>query len=301
MNPLISLFLSHLEGNNTSLSLDNLFNGSEHLSSKMPHNVCNSVGDSTHGTRSVCNTNTVNFANKLDKGKNILTVESDMIKSDSMVQNEVTSTREISAPFNSKCCQNSILGNGKDFSFYLDNQSNMLQKHSVGNTKQQEKTTFLSNKECDDPVECGVLVPIPCGSLGTDLLKSDHLMSSTTLCSLETSKNIFATTKHSMDSKSKSSAFRRVVEFSTQESPNAAKTNSQHHQLCCLSSSKLESCKDELAVQTDLREGSYCKTHLDGSKVLVRHSCPSCRSAVGMDIFSGHPYHTGLSFVYFLT
>ncbi|XP_042464298.1 uncharacterized protein LOC122047223 isoform X1 [Zingiber officinale] len=286
MNPLISLFLSHLEGNNTSLSLDNLFNGSEHLSSKTPHNVCNSVGDSTHGTRSVCNTSTVNFPNKLDEGKNILTVESDTTKSDSMVQkqNEVTITREISAPFNSKCCQNSILGNGKDFSFYLDNQSNMVQKQSVGNTKQQEKTAFLSNKECDDP--------IPCGSSGTDLLKSDHLMSSTTLCSLETSKNIFATTKHSMDAKSKNSAFRRVVEFSTQESSNAAKANSQHHQLCCLSSSKPESCKDEFAVQTDLREGSYCKTHLNDSKV-VRHSCPSCRSAVGMDIFSGHSCHTG--------
>ncbi|WOL13521.1 hypothetical protein Cni_G22291 [Canna indica] len=305
-NPLISLFLSHLEGNSTSLSLDNLFNTNDHFSSRVPSsdspsikaNVSNSVGDFNDDIQRKFDASKLDFSNKLDERKNLSDVDNSVVKSDCMVQNiQAADTREPTTQFSRKYCPSIIFGDGGgQSSFYLDQSIGSLHTSGVKNAKQHDKASFLLKKDCHDHATKGPFNPVPYGLVGPDSLNSDIPMSlsSTTVCSLEPNRKVFGTTQHLRDSNLKNIPLRHMVELSTQEnSSSSLRTSLQHHKLCCLSSFHRDGCQDDLPIQKDSREGSYCGTHHDGSGIAVRslYLCNSCQSGCGMDIFSGHPCH----------
>ncbi|KAJ8461757.1 hypothetical protein OPV22_034683 [Ensete ventricosum] len=304
-NPLISLFLSHLEGNSTSLSLDNFFNSSDHLPSRVPSGdssvklkVSNPGGDATHGIERKSEASKLDFLNILDERKSLLAADNGIVKSVCMVQdNQTANTREIDTSFSKKCSQISVSVDGSQTSFYPDQLSGMLQKLGGKSPKQHDKASVSNKDYCNHAVH-GSSDPVLNAMVGHDSLNSDIPMSlaSTSLCSLEPKTKVLNTTQHLMDVNLKNFAFRHMVGLTAQKSSTSHKKSPQHHKLCCLSSMEpqLDGCQ-VLAMQRDVGEGDYCRNYHEISKIAIKsvHSCPSCQSGCGMDIFPGHPCHTG--------
>ncbi|CAL9075201.1 unnamed protein product [Musa textilis] len=304
-NPLISLFLSHLEGNNTSLSLDNFFNSSDHLPSRVPSGdspiklkVSNPVGDATHGIERKSEASKLDFLNILDERKSLLAADNGIVKSVCIMQdNQIANTREIDTSFSKMCPQISVSVDGSQTSFYPDQLSGMLQKLGGKIPKQHDKACVSNKDYCNHAVH-GSSDPVLNEMVGHDSLNLDIPMSlaSTSLCPLEPKTKVLNTTQHLMDVNLKNFAFRHMVGLTTQKSSTSLKKSPQHHKLCCLSSMEpqLDGCQD-LAMQRDTGEGNYCRNSHEISKIAIKsvHSCPSCQSGCGMDIFPGHPCHTG--------
>ncbi|RRT63822.1 hypothetical protein B296_00011550 [Ensete ventricosum] len=183
-NPLISLFLSHLEGNSTSLSLDNFFNSSDHLPSRVPSGdssvklkVSNPVGDATHGIERKSEASKLDFLNILDERKSLLAADNGIVKSVCMVQdNQTANTREIDTSFSKKCSQISVSVDGSQTSFYPDQLSGMLQKLGGKSPKQHDKASVSNKDYCNHAVH-GSSDPVLNAMVGHDSLNSDIPMS----------------------------------------------------------------------------------------------------------------------------
>lgn len=264
--------------------------------------VSNPIGDATHGIERKSEASKLDFLNVLDERKSLPAADNGIVKSVCIVQdNQIANTREIDTSFSKKCPQISVSVDGSQTSFYPDQLSGMLQKLG-GKIPKQHDLASVSNKDyCNHGVH-GSSDPVPSEMVGHDSLNSDIPMSlaSTSLCSLEPKKKVLNTTQHLMDANLKNFAFRHMVGLTTQKSSTSLKKSPQHHKLCCLSSMEpqLGGCQD-LAMQRDAGEGNYCRNYHEISKIAVKsvHSCPSCQSGHGMDIFPGHPCHTGLYYI----
>ncbi|KAG1327089.1 hypothetical protein COCNU_01G010230 [Cocos nucifera] len=311
-NSMISLFLSHLEGNNTSQSVDNIANNSEHFLSRLLDgdsisvkcNLSDSLTDITDGIRKGSDAYQSDLFKNVDKELEV--VDNCMVKSSYLVQNKPMADTRFPAsagsghyPYSSSC------ENDRQSSLYLGQLPAKMQPAPDARNSNQcgKASSFASRDHCDhafhrstNPVPYATKEP---GSLNSDIqvnLSSTNSLRASEPSSSFSNKNSLDTSQPLMDENLKVLALRHMVEFSKQEKSTASlETGPQHRRLCCLSSKQLQRnvYQDDLMAPEELRQEPFVNIHQDISKIAARsmHSCPNCH-ITGVQVFTGKPGFT---------
>lgn len=315
-NSLISLFLSHLEGNNISHSVDNITNNSEHFLSRLfdgdsvsvKCNLSDSQPDITNGIKRGSDAYQSDLFKNM--GKEVEIVDNCMVKSTHLVQSKHSAETRFPAtavnghhPYNGSC------EDDRHYSLYLSQLPAKQQPSpDVRNSNQCGKVSVASRDHCDHAIHRSIN-PVPYanerpGSLNSDIqvnLSSTSSLHASEPSSSFSNKNVLDASQPLMDENLKVLALRHMVEFSKQEnSAVSLEMGPQHRRLCCLSSKKLQRnvCQDDLMAPGELRQEPCCNVHQDVSKIAARsiHSCPNCHvggGVAGVEVLTGKPGFTG--------
>ncbi|XP_019704141.1 uncharacterized protein [Elaeis guineensis] len=312
-NSMISLFLSHLEGNNTSQCVDNIANNSEHFLSRLLDgdsvsvkcNLSDSLTDIADGIRKGSDAYQSDLFKNVDKELEV--VDNCMVKSSYLVQNKpMADTRFPALAGSGHHPYSSSREDDRQSSLYLSQlPAKMQPAPDARNSNQCAKvSSFASRDHCDhafhrstNPVPYAAKEP---GSLNSDVqvnLSSTNSLRASEPSSSFSNKNNVDTSQPLMDENLKVLALRHMVEFSKQEKSTASlETGPQHRRLCCLSSKQLQRnvCQDDLIAPEELRQEPFVNIHQDISKIAARsiHSCPNCH-ITGVQVFTGKPGFTG--------
>ncbi|XP_072993495.1 uncharacterized protein [Typha latifolia] len=311
-NSLISLFLSHLEGNNRTESADDVLNSKERFHPRVlvdeSHSVkCNlsdllvDLNDRTerrHTTNKSDLSDFVRLEQKVtDNGINASTCLLD--------RNQRSNDRVPALSSSGNFPYGSSDANGRQFFFHFNQPCNMLvSEPDAGTFKQSGEVPYAANIDdyhmtlrSQNPAPYSAGRPGPLELEGEMSLSSIRSLGSSLPGSLSKRRD-FNTSQHFMDD-FRSHAFRHVNELPTHENfTTFHEKNPQHEKLCCLSSLKLQNRfgQGDLAAREELSEGSHCGIHQDTSKIAVRsggHSCSICCPNGGVQLCAGNSNFTG--------